>query len=71
MEKVITLSKLIGVLLLFCPVFENSRNKLACSVMGTIISSTVIVAFWDPGLWNPFTYVEPTIDFEDLLPKMD
>ena len=44
MENVITLSKLIGLLLLFCPpplcfVFENSkntRNELARPVMGTI-----------------------------------
>ena len=44
MENVITLSKLIGLLLLFCSptslvVFENSkntRNELARPVMGTI-----------------------------------
>ena len=44
MENVITLSKLIGLLLLFCPptslfCFENSkntRNELARPVMGTI-----------------------------------
>ena len=43
MENVITFGKLIGLLFLFCPplyfVFENSkntRNELACPVMGTI-----------------------------------
>ena len=41
MENVITLSKLIGLLLLFCPpplyfVLENSKNELAHPVMGTI-----------------------------------
>ena len=44
MKNVITLSKLIDLLLLFCPptslfVFENSkntRNKIARPVMGTI-----------------------------------
>ena len=41
MENVITLGKLIGLLLLFCPpllaiLFLKLRNELACPAMGTI-----------------------------------
>ena len=45
MENVITLSKLIALLFLFCSpslyfVFENSRNELARPVMGSIFLVT-------------------------------
>ena len=57
-ENVITLSKLIGLLFMFCPplyfVFENSkntRNELACPVMGTIF--LVYVLHWKFGKVSP------------------
>ena len=49
MENVITLGKLIGMSFLFCPhplslfCFQNTRNELACPVMG-IISLVILMS---------------------------
>ena len=64
MENVITLSKLIGPLLLFCPPphcidfenFKNTRNELARPVMGTIC--LVLVGGIDG--WGGIKMLSPT-----------
>ena len=72
MENVITLSKLIGLLLLFCHptslfCFENSkntRNELARPVMGTIFLVILCDWFWEKGK-GTFSHIFIT---EGLLP---
>ena len=79
MENVITLGKLIGLLLLFCPpplyfVFENSkntRNELARPVLGTIFlvtTTTTTIVIDNEGIARISTFCwSAEMDFHHLV----